>query len=128
MPTYGTPQAGSNSLGAAFNLTSLVPGDKFTLFDGTETAASGLKSVAISRGYSPTGSNTMTFYVSGAPAGTTVDIQGANEDVDASYLTLSTITPVSGNGAYSDDGTAQYLRATLSAYTSGVMSVVKVSR
>jgi len=70
----------------------------------------------------------MTFYVEGAPAGTTVDIQGSNTDVDADYFTLSTITPVSGIGGYSDDGTARYLRAKLSAYTTGVMSVVKVAR
>jgi len=127
MPLYGTPQAGSNPT-PGLNLTSVIPGDSFTLFDGTESAANGLASVAFNRGYSPNGSNTCTFYCEGIPASCTVDIQSANDDVEADYSTLASITSSTVPPAYTDIGTARYFRAKLSAYSSGAMPVVKVQR
>lgn len=128
MPAYGIPQAGSNS-DPTKNLTSLSPGDKITLFDGTEAAASGLASVAFSRAFAPNGSNAITFYLSGAPAGTTIDIQGSNTDVDGDYFTVNTIVPDdNGNGAYTDNGVAAFMRAKYSAYTTGAASILKAQR
>lgn len=127
MPIYGTPQAGSNTAGAAYNIRAVIPGDSFTFFDGTETVANGLASIAFNRGYSPTGSNNVTVYVQGAPAsGFTIDLQGAMTNEEADYYTITTITPdANGNGAASDDGTAAFLRMKISAYSSGAMPIVK---
>lgn len=128
MPVYGIAQSGYNA-SSGLNLTSIVPGDSFTLFDGTETPVQGMKSVAFSRGYSPGASdNGVSFYVTGAPSGTTVDVQGSNTDVDGSYISLITLTPVSGNAFYTDVGRAAFYRVTLSAYTTGAMAVVKAQR
>jgi hypothetical protein len=113
MPTYGTPQAGSNSsLGK--NLSAVCVGDTYILFDGTETAAGGLKSVAFARATQGSGDNGITFQVIGAPAGSQVDIQSSNEDVDASYVNVETLTAdSSGNANYTDTGRSPFWRAVL---------------
>ncbi len=128
---YGTPQAGYNPYpNQGLNLTSIIPGDSNTLFDGPETPSDGLASVAVNRGIAPAFTDQgVTFYVTGAASGTTVDIQGSNTDVAGDYFTLATITPdENGNGAYTDTGRPAFYRAKLSAYTTGAMPVVKVQR
>jgi len=129
---YGVAQAGYNAPpDQGKNLTALIPGDSYTLFDGTETPSNGLASVAIVRGTAPGFTDAgITFYVTGGPAvSTTIDIQGSNIDADADYYTLATITPnASGNGAYTDQGRAAFYRAKISAYSSGAMPIVNVQR
>lgn len=123
MAVYGVAQVGGV-------LTALYPGDSMVLFDGTETPASGLKSVAFNRGPSPSSDDAgSTFYIAGIPPQMTVDVQGANADVDGQYLTLTTLSPdANGNAAYTDIGRAAYFRLKVSAYTSGAMCTAKVQR
>jgi hypothetical protein len=119
---YGTPQTG---------ITSLVPGDSMTLFDGTEAAAVGLASIPFSRGYSPSGDDAgSSFFVRGGAVTTAVDVQGANENVDAQYLTLDTLVPdANGNAAYTDIGRAAFYRYKISARGGGdPMPVCTVQR
>lgn len=128
---YGTAQAGFNGPpNQGLNLTSIIPGDSYTLFDGTEPPGVNRTSVAVNRGTAPGFvDNGITFYITGAPNGTTVDIQGSNIDLDGDYLTLATITPnASGNGAYTDVGRAAFYRVKISAYVSGAMPVVTTQR
>ena len=132
MPSYGTPQAGYNGPpDQGLNIRAVYPGDSYTLFDGTETGAEGLKSVSFARAMSPSSDDAgCSFFVSGMEATTEVDIQGANEDLDGSYTTLNTITAdAGGNGSYTDVGRAQFYRAVLSTYGGGDdMPVVTVQR
>ncbi len=129
---YGVAQAGYNGPpNQGKNLTALIPGDSYTLFDGTETPSNGLASVAIVRGTAPGFTDAgITFYVTGGAAiTTTIDIQASNIDSDADYFTLATITPdSSGNGAYTDQGRAAFYRAKLSAYSTGNMPIVNCQR
>ncbi len=129
MPVYGVAQVGNNPV-PGLNLTSIIPGDSYTLFDGTETPAQGLASVAFSRGYSPgVSDNGVTFYVTGLPASATVDIQGSDTDIDGDYTQLWQISPdTNGNGAYTDVGRPAFYRALLSTYSSGAMPVCKAQR
>ena len=123
MPAYGTPQAGGT-------ITSIVPGDLvYKMFDGTETAAANLASVAIARGMGAGADNGATFYATGIPSGCTIDVQGSNIDVAGDYLTLTTMSgDANGNAAYTDVGRPAFYRVLLSAYTSGAMPVVTVQR
>lgn len=130
MPLYGVAQSGYSAT-SGLNLTSIVPGDSYTLFDGTETPASGLKSVAFSRGPAPGGAdNGISFDISGMPSGSVIDIQAANQDVDGSYSSVSgSLTPdASGHATYTDVGRSAFYRAVLTTYTTGAMSVVKAQR
>ena len=131
MAVYGIPQVGNNPV-PGLNLTSIVPGDSYTLFDGTETPAAGLASIAFSRGYSPgVSDNGVSFFVSGFPAsGCTVDIQASDTDIDGDYYSVSgSLAPdTNGNAAYTDIGRANFYRAFLTTYASGTMPVVKASR
>lgn len=129
MPAYGVAQSGGNT-NSALNLSSIVPGDNFTLLSGTETITSGYKSVAFSRGYSPGAhDNGTTFYISGCAAGSVVQIQGSNQNIDGTYFLLSTITPDAiGNGAYSDSGRAAFYRCEVSTYASPDVPVVIAQR
>lgn len=131
MPLYGVPQAGWNlSPFQGLNLTCIIPGDSFTLFDGTETPSAGLKSVAVNRGISPSYTDTgLTVYVAGAPSGCTVAVEGSNIDKDGDYFSISTISPdANGNGAYTDTGRAAFYRVVLATYTGGAMPVVTIQR
>lgn len=131
MPIYGVAQAGYNAPpNQGLNLTSVVPGDSITLFNGTETPSNGLKSVAFARGYSPSGDDAgTTFNVSGMPSGMTVDVQVAGANVDGDYTSVVTLTPDSnGNAAYTDVGRSPFFRVTISAYTSGAMPIVTAQR
>lgn len=134
MPTYGVAQPGYNAApNQGKNLTSVISGESFTLFDGTETAAAGLKSVAFTRGPAPgiVADNGITFYCHGdaTSAGQVVEIQGSNVDTDTAYVTLSSITLDSaGNGDYTDIGRASFFRAVLSTFASGTMPKVTAQR
>ena len=133
MPKYGTAQAGYNA-NSGLNLTSLIPGDlELTLFDGTETPAAGLKSIAFSRGYSPGASdNGITFTVIGMPTGMTVDVQASAKDIDGDYTSIATLspstTPDTGNAAYTDVGRSTFYRLYMSAYTTGAMPTAVAQR
>lgn len=113
MPLYGVFQAGSNS-DLSKNLSSVCVGDTYILFDGTETPAEGMTSVAFARATQGSGDNGITFFASGMPGDCTVGIQAANEDIDANYLTLAVLTgDAAGNAAYTDTGRAPFWRAIL---------------
>ena len=121
MPLYGVAQAGGV-------LTAVYPGEHFVLFNGTETPAAGVKSVAFNRAKGPLGPLPQVFTATFAAAPTaTVVIQGSNDDVDAHYQTLSgNIT--TQTGYYADLGEFAFYRAVLSAYASGGMPAVTVQR
>ncbi len=128
---YGTPQSGYNGPpNQGLNLASVPPGESYILFSGTETPSSGVKSVAIARGYSPGAvDDGMTFYCSGMPAGCTIDVQASNTDLDGDYLTLATLSgDANGNAGYTDTGRAAFYRAKISAFTTGAMPIVTVNR
>ena len=121
MPLFSTPQAGNVR-------TAVYPGDKYVLFDGTETPSVGLKSVAFNRapGNMQSG-NGMVFTVDFASAPTaTVQIQGANTDAEANYQILSTIS--TQHGYYADLGLFCFYRCVLSAYGAGGQPIVTVQR
>jgi hypothetical protein len=133
MPVYGVAQSGPNAT-SGLNLTSLIPGDlPLTLFNGTETPAIGLRSVAFSRGYSAGASdNGITFKLSGMPTGMTVDVQCAESNVDGDYTSIATLSPSTspdtGNAAYTDVGRSTFYRLYVSAYTSGTMPTAVAQR
>ena len=119
MPLYGTtlPEP-----------ARIYPGQQYALFDGTETPGAGVKSVVFrpsqNNGILPSG---MVFTVDFALAPTaTVQVQGANTDIDANYQILSTIS--TQHGYYSDLGEFAFYRAVLSTYSAGGMPVVAVNR
>lgn len=116
MPAYGVPQSGYNA-NSAKNLTSLQPGDPgLVLWNGTETATTGAASVAFSRGPAVGGGdNGTSLDFTGVVAGTTVDVQVANLDVDGDYSTVSGgLTPdANGNCTYTDIGRSAFYRAIL---------------
>lgn len=129
MPVYGISQAGSNA-DATKNLTSLSPGDKFTLFDGTETPVSGLRSVAFSRGCNPGGGTAPTsFTASGMASDMRIDITSANDNVAADYVVQITLAPdANGNASYTDQGNSEFWSGVLSTYSSGAMPILKAQR
>ena len=131
MPVYGVAQAGSNwGANQGLNLTSVIPGEPYTLFDGTETKAGGMKSVAFARGHGPALTDAgMSFLAAGMAATDEIDIQAANNDVDAEYLAVGTIGPdASGLGAYTDIGRAAFYRAVLRVSGGGDMPTLTVQR
>jgi len=125
MPVYGTPQAGSNTANPGKNLSAVCVGDTYVLFDGTETPEVGLASVAMARATQGSGDNGTTFYASGVPSDCQVGIQGANEDIDSHYLTLTVIDGADGEvGAYTDVGRAPFYRAILVTFGGGSPSAM----
>ncbi len=126
MPLFTTPQAGNVR-------TAVYPGDKYTLFDGTESPSAGLKSVAFNRAPGNGQSNGMVFAINFASAPTaTVQIQASNDDTDANYITISTVTfpltPAVNGSWFADYSEFKFYRAVLSAYSAGGMPVVTVQR
>ena len=122
MQTYGSSQAGGV-------LTALWPGDRLTLFDGTETPVAGLTSLAFCRAEGPGGmDNGVTFQIIGVVAGSVVKIQGANADVEADYQDIWTTTGALALDNYTDTTRWAYYRAKLTSYTSGAMPKVLVQR
>ena len=114
MPTYGTPQAGSNTTNLGKNLSAVCIGDTYVLFDGTETPEQGLTSVAMARATQGSSDNGISFFFSGIPGDMVCGIQAANEDIDADYLTLAHIDGANGpTGAYTDIGRAPFWRSII---------------
>lgn len=129
MPLYATPQSGYNTgANEGLNVRDVSPGASLTLFDGTETPALNLASVAFAR----SGGAGMTFLASGMPSDMTIDIEAALEDVDAKYSSISTISPdANGNGTYTDVGYSAFYRGIISAASGSspaVMPTLKVQR
>ncbi len=126
MPVYGIPQAG-DLIPLGLNLTALIPGEQMTLFDGTETAALNLTSVAFARGYSPSADDAgTTFRASVIPTGMIIDVQSANHDIEAEYSTVGTM--IQSDPSYTDTGRSAFYRLKVSAYTSGAMPVCTAQR
>ena len=129
MPNYGIPQAGSFP-NPANNLTALLPGDSFVLFNA-ESPSAGQASVAFNRapGYGDERPAGIVFTASWAVtnAGNTMQIQGANVDVDAEY-NKNILQTIAGNGFYSDQGNFAFYRAKLTAYVSGAPVTVIAQR
>jgi len=112
MPLYGVFQAGSNS-DLSKNLSDVQPGQSYVLLDGTEDFSEISKSVAFARGTQGSTDAGMSFYATGIPSGGQVNIEGANEDVDASYAIVNTIVDDgsgSGAGGTTDAGRSAFYR------------------
>jgi hypothetical protein len=122
MNLYGSSQAG----GVA---TSLSPGESLTLFDGTESPAAGVTSLAFVRGPSPASDDAGTIFQTAFPTAPTATllVQGSNIDVEADYETLYTSTSKQFD-AYTDTARWKFYRLKLSAYSSGGMPVATVQR
>lgn len=114
MPVYGTPPG---------TPVAIYPGDfPFPLF-GTgsqggpfagEIVTAGEKSIAMARGVDTWAGNTYTtFEILWLAAGTCI-IQGANQDVDASYVTLYTSTSVTTDN-YTDVASWSFYRVLSSS-------------
>ena len=119
MPLYGS-QSGMP--------TPVYPGQQFVLFDGTETPALGVKSVAFERVPNWDGhpsAMTFTAVFPNAPTAT-VQIQASNDDIDANYQVMQSIT--TKQGFYPDYGELRFYRAVLSAYSAGLMPKIIVQR
>lgn len=133
---WATPQPGNNP-NAQLNVTSLSPGDDYDLLDGTETVATGSKSVAFARATSRRDAdNGASFYVTGCANGTQIEIQGSAgvpgsqtfnlANFDASFLALYDLA--AGNGTYTDIGRASFYRALVKVFVGGDAPVVRVKR
>jgi len=114
---YGAPQPGFNGYpDQGLNIASLIPGEAYTLLDGTEASGIGT-SVAVARG--PSGGQSQaytTFYVSGGSSMDTVIIQGSNTDIDGDYADIADITlDTNGNGSLTDSGSPAFYRCKKSA-------------
>lgn len=131
MPIYDTPQAGSyGPPNQGKNVTAVGPGDSITLFDGTESPAQGLSSIAFARGDSGSQDDAgLSVFATGMASDLTIDIQGSNVNVDGSFTTLEQLFPdANGNAAATDIGRAAFYRAQISAYSSGTMPTCTVQR
>jgi hypothetical protein len=129
MALYGVFQAGSNS-NLSKNLSDVCPGQSYVLLDGTEAIdGSHPASVAFARGTQGSTDAGMSFYATGMPSGGSVNIEGANEDVDASYAVVNTIVDDgSGNGVggTTDTGRAAFYRVVPINSSSSPTTGVKV--
>lgn len=139
MPLWGTPRAGANPI-SALNFVDLRSGDYEKLLDGTETIATGSKSIAFARGMSPGGPDRSTFTVTGCPGGSTFDIQASSTKtddaatlalMDASFQNVSlggSGGTIIGNGFYTDTGASMFYRIIVTAFVAGDVPVVIVKR
>ena len=124
MPIYSTTR----------NPKCLDVGQSMQLFDGTETPAVGLKSVAFARGTKGSNDAGTTFgNGSPVPAGMAIDVQIAQVNADANFETIATLAPSggspdSGNVAYTDVGRSAFYRYYVSAYSSGAMPIMVAQR
>ena len=110
MPLYGIRQSGSNP-DATKNLSDVAPGTSYVLLDGTEDFSEVFTSVAFARGTQGSDDAGMSFSASGIPSGGSVSIQAANEDTDALYTEVNSITPdANGNGSALDIGRSAFYR------------------
>jgi hypothetical protein len=114
--------------------TPVYPGQQFTLFSGTETPGASVTSTAFERAANWSGNpSPQVFAINFATAPTAVvQIQASNDNVDAHYMTISTVTfplnPVVNNSWVADYGEFRYYRAVLSTYSAGGMPVVTIQR
>ena len=125
MPVYGVAQAGSNAT-AGLNLTSLISGDDYVLFNA-ETLTAPQASVAFAVAYSVNGepvTKTFTMDFASSPTAALL-IQGANVDTDANYQTLYTSTNIQHDN-YTDTLAFKYYRAKLSTGGSSNALTVRV--
>ena len=122
MKLYGAAQAGGG-------LQSVSPGERIVLFDGTETPAAGVTTVAFCRATGPTQVPSPIVFTTHFPAAptATVLIQASNVDVESQYQTVYTSTNKQDD-YYADYGAFTFYRARLSAYTSGGMPVAIAQR
>ena len=126
---YGAAQSGGNLSTPGLNITALEPGSQLTLLSGTEAIVSGSASVSFSLAYHEGGGFPVTFNISGCPAGSIIEVEGAGADVAGDYTVFATITPdANGNAAYTDSGASPYRRVVVSTYVSPDVPVVTVSR
>jgi len=124
MPKYGIPQAGSFP-NSGQNLTTVMPGDTFTLISATDSFTAPQASVAFCRGAAPgTGiASPIVFQAVWASTPTAeVDIQASNTDVDGDYVKVGAITTQAGY--YADGGGFQFYRAYLASQSAGGVVVV----
>lgn len=144
MPAFGIPQSGPfGPPNQGLNVTCLQPSEELTLFDGTETPALGLASIAFARGYQGSQDGGSTFSIIGMPAGMTVDVQACSPPtgkaadpvtggfasvaaMDAAFITVNTMAPT--DPPYTDIGRSAFYRFKISAYTTGAMPVGVVQR
>jgi hypothetical protein len=125
MPNYGIPQAGGT-------LTALQPGDKLTLFNA-ESPAPPQASVAFARGMgmmSADGGSTFHASFATPPTAAVVNIQAANQDIDADYTNVGTLTFTGPqtDQAYTDVGRSAFYRAQLASQSGGGAITVTVQR
>ena len=122
MQLYGSSQAGGV-------LTGLWPGDALTVFDGTETAAAGLTSLAFVRCAGPSQYPfNVGFQIIGVAAGSVVKIQASDVDTEADYQDVWISTGPLALDIYTDYSPWKFYRAKLSSYTSGAMPQILVQR
>ncbi len=142
MPLWGTGYPGSNPI-SALNFIDLRAGDDYTLFDGTETIATGSTSIAFARGNDPGGNNGFTVSVSGCPGGSVFDVQQSDgvsqsstgplkvtptlANMDASFNTITGDT-INGNNSITDIGRSAFYRLICTDYVSGDVPVAIVKR
>jgi hypothetical protein len=136
MPLWGTPKAGANPI-SGLNFTDLRPGDYLTLFDGTETIATGSKSIAFARGGSGSGADMgSTFAVTGCPGGSVFDVQQSNTktddagSLDAMDATFNTVTgdTINGNNSVTDIGRSMFYRLICTNFVAGDVPIANVKR
>ncbi len=122
MKLYGAAQAGGS-------LQAVLPGQRIILFDGTETPAALVKSLAFVPVPGPTQVPSPIVFTThfGAAPTATVLVQAANADVEAQYQTVFTSTNKQDD-YYADAGGFAFYRVQLSAYVSGGMPVVIAQR
>lgn len=136
MPVFGIPQPGPfGPPNQGLNVTCVQPSERLTLFDGTETPAVGLASIAFARGYQGSQDGGSTFTIIAMPAGMTVDVQVCSPPdggfasvaaMDAAFVTVNTAAP--SDPPYTDIGRSTFYRFKISAYTTGAMPVGVVQR
>jgi hypothetical protein len=119
------------------NITAIYPGDQFLLFNA-EQPAPGQASQQVCLANAPNATSlpgaAVEIFFSAAPGAFNVQVQEADTDTDAAYITIpttGTITTVSGtNFARVEFPTlkAKFLRVLLSTRTNAVNLTVKVTR
>ena len=106
----------------------LYPGQQFVLFDGTESPAAGVKSVAFERAPNYDGHPSPMVFTSVFPNAptATLQVQASNDDVDGNYQVVQAIS--TQQGYYYDQGEFRFYRLDLSAYSAGSMPTAIVQR
>lgn len=122
MPNYGTVQSGGV-------VTSLQPGESMLLWNA-ESPSAPVASIPFNRapGPGPDADAGTTFTISFASAPTaTIDIQAANQDVDAQYITIFTSTNKQVD-SFTDGQRFAFYRAKLTSQSAGGALTVLAQR